>query len=328
MAHSDLLREYGRRYIDRGWRVFVLSGKKHPLGNCERCSSRSAGFVAHSAEECECLTCHGFYAATLDARRLDRMIKRSPKGCLAVRTGAASGLAVVDIDIHAETDPKDVGRVTAYQMWRAGLLPDTQTAQTGGGGFHMLYAHPGGKLQTGAHKAGSITGTKQNFVDSKADGGYIVVPPSVHPDTGRSYEWLTERGELPPLESRLAGWLRKAEPARHLRAVSPGERIVTPESFRSELVGLVTTVLNAGEGERNGVLNWAAHRAGQKLQGLPSATDGVVASLQEAARMIGLDESEIGDAVGGTIGSGIRSGLVTPVEEYNRSLASARADFA
>ena len=55
----------GIEYISRGWPVFVLGRSKRPVANCRTC--RAPG---HERTECDCLTCHGFYAATLDPGRL------------------------------------------------------------------------------------------------------------------------------------------------------------------------------------------------------------------------------------------------------------------
>ena len=46
---------------DRGWPVFVLGRSKRPLANCPACRNPPAD---HDPAVCDCLTCHGFYAAT------------------------------------------------------------------------------------------------------------------------------------------------------------------------------------------------------------------------------------------------------------------------
>ena len=53
---------------------------------------RAAG-PGHDRAGCGCLTCHGFYAATLDPGRLAAMLRKVPGGLLAIRTGAARGCA-------------------------------------------------------------------------------------------------------------------------------------------------------------------------------------------------------------------------------------------
>ena len=149
-------------YIRRGWPVFVLGRSKRPVANCRACRAAGPG---HDPAGCDCLTCHGFHAATTSPARLAAMLAAVPRGLLAIRTGTAAGLAVVDID------PRNGGQVD-----RA-LMTPTATVATGGGGWHLYYRHPGGPLLAALPgRAG---------VDVKADGGYVVAPPSVHPGTGR-----------------------------------------------------------------------------------------------------------------------------------------------
>src|SRR4051812_8413712 len=78
-----------------GWPIFLLGRSKRPVANCPNCRK---GAPDHDPEACRCLTCHGFYAATLDPDRLAAMVAAVPRGLLAIRTGTVSGLAVVDID--------------------------------------------------------------------------------------------------------------------------------------------------------------------------------------------------------------------------------------
>lgn len=166
-----------RVYVGNGWPVFVLGRKKRPVTNCPTC--RVAG-ADHDRAACSCLTCHGVYAATTDLARVAAMLAAHPRGLLAIRTGAASGLLVVDID------PRNGGEVDQA------LMTPTATVATGGGGWHLYYRHPG--IRTRDELPG------QPGIDIKSDGNYVAAPPSVHPDTGRPYEWTRRRvpAEMPP----------------------------------------------------------------------------------------------------------------------------------
>jgi hypothetical protein len=166
----------GLGYIARGWPVFVLGRSKRPVANCPTCRDAGPG---HDRAGCGCLTCHGFYAATSSSARLTAMLGAVPGGLLAIRTGAASGLLVVDID------PRNGGQLDPA------LMTPTATVATGGGGWHLYYRHPG------TPTAVALPG--RDGVDIKSDGGYVAAPPSVHPGSGQPYRWVNQRpvAEMP-----------------------------------------------------------------------------------------------------------------------------------
>ena len=74
-----------------------------------------------------------------------------------------------------DIDPRNGGQLDRT------LMTPTATVATGGGGWHLYYRHPGHPLLP------ALPG--HAGVDVKADGGYVVAPPSIHPDTGRPYRW-------------------------------------------------------------------------------------------------------------------------------------------
>jgi hypothetical protein len=225
-------------YIRRGWPVFVLGRSKRPVANCPACRTAGPG---HDPAGCGCLTCHGFHAATTSPARLAAMLAKVPGGLLAIRTGAAAGLAVVDID------PRNGGQVDPA------LMTPTATVATGGGGWHLYYRHPGGPLLAALPgRAG---------VDVKADGGYVVAPPSAGPGTGRRYRWVNGRGvaEMPPA---LRAALTPPPAAARLAPLSgpPATRRAGGISSPSALLNAhLRAVEIAPEGRRRVTLYGAAH---------------------------------------------------------------------
>jgi putative DNA primase/helicase len=104
------------------------------------------------------------------------------------------GIFVVD------EDPRHGGDKTlATFQGEHGKLPETPTQKTGGGGRHFLFKMVPQLLDLFRFPKEIGPG-----LDLKFSNGYIVVAPSIHPDTGAAYEWIV------PLEAGIAeppGWL-------------------------------------------------------------------------------------------------------------------------
>jgi hypothetical protein len=115
-------------------------------------------------------TKNGFYDATTDKETIRRWWSDNPNYNVAIRTGNESNLLVLDIDEGGKQTLKGNG-------WNT---PTTVIAKTGKGFLHY-FKYPGGNISTKVRLAESI--------DVKADGGYVLAPPSVHPN-GMAYEWI------------------------------------------------------------------------------------------------------------------------------------------
>lgn len=119
-------------------------------------------------------------AATTDPATITRWYLERPGRGVGVATGDASGVFVLDVDI-AEGK---AGDETLAELERTyGTLPDTSEVITGSGGRHLYFRHPEGlDLTNSAGKLGP-------GLDIRANGGQVLAPPTVHPLTGRAYEW-------------------------------------------------------------------------------------------------------------------------------------------
>lgn len=90
------------------------------------------------------------------------------KGCqVGIVTGAISGLAVIDVEAGGDIS----------------IFPPTLTVNTGGGGHHLYYRHPG-KLVINHTRICELT-------DIRGDGGYVVAPPSK--SSKGVYSWVLEK---------------------------------------------------------------------------------------------------------------------------------------
>jgi Bifunctional DNA primase/polymerase, N-terminal len=261
-------------YIARGWPVFVLGRSKRPVANCPACPEN-----AHDPAGCRHLTCHGFYAATTNPARLAAMLATVPGGLLAIRTGIASGLAVVDID------PRNGGQID-----RA-LMTPTATVATGGGGWHLYYRRPGTPLPS---KLPGHPG-----VDIKSDGGYVTAPPSLHPATGRPYQWANGRppSEMPPaLRAALAP---PPQPPAPLRASLPARQAGGISDPAALLAAHLRAIQNAPEGRRRVTLYGAARGIARMIAAGAITADDARAALTQAGHAAGQTDRDIRAAIDG-----------------------------
>lgn len=118
--------------------------------------------------------------------------RRWPDANLAVVTGRVSGVAVLDVDPRSGGDAALAGFEARW-----GPLAPTAETLTGGGGRHLWLDVGGAALPSVAPAPG---------LELKAEGGAVVVPPSLHA-SGRRYAWREGRSpwETPP--APLPGWL-------------------------------------------------------------------------------------------------------------------------
>jgi len=242
-AASDLL-SHAVAYARAGLDVLPLTpGGKTPLG---------------------ALAPHGKDDASRDVALVrDRWVQ-----CPTANVGVRPAVGVVVIDV----DPRSGGATALVELTRpqGGLTP-TWTAWTGGGGLHIWYRAPG------PYKAALCRG-----VDLKTRTGYVVVPPSLHPN-GKRYVWANDLpiAEAPPW---LVELMRKPVlPLRPALGVLGG---VASARADDALVGVVA---RARTGGRNDALHWAACRAAER--GSPPA---LVAKLRDAGLDVGLPGDEVG----------------------------------
>lgn len=135
------------------------------------------------------LTTHGCLDASRDPAQLRAWWETHPDANLAVATGAISGIVAVDVDGPA-------GRASWARLEREHGPAPTLRQITGrvDGGEQRLYLYPA------TAEIGNRTGARPG-IDVRGDGGYVLLPPSVHP-SGQSYWWI-DCG----LPQQLPAWL-------------------------------------------------------------------------------------------------------------------------
>ncbi len=151
--------EHALAYAAMGWQVFPVEPRgKRPLGR---------------------LAPHGFKDATGDPEVIREWCRQAPDMNIGIRCGAASGIAVIDLDKYKPGYDDSIEDLA---------LPNTALALTPGGGEHHIFRYPQG------HHIASRTNVLPG-VDVKGEGGYIVAPPSIHPSGGQ-YVWEVEHDPI------------------------------------------------------------------------------------------------------------------------------------
>jgi hypothetical protein len=173
-------------------------------------------------------TAHGLLDATVDPSAIERWWAANPEYNVAIATGAPSGVFIVDID-GGEAE----AALRALEVVN-GALPATVEVITGGG-RHVWFRMPDTELRNSASKIAPR-------IDIRADGGYVVAPPSMHP-TGRRYCWSVDSASA---IAEAPEWLvAKAAACSNGTATPPSEwhRLVTngvAEGARNDSVAKLT----------------------------------------------------------------------------------------
>lgn len=153
-AGRGVMLDAALRYVAKGWSVFPLRGK-HPLAE---------------------MAPHGLLDAVSDAKTVKRWWGKAPDANIGLVTG--THFWALDVDLKSQGDET----LESLEL-QNGKLPSTLQQETGTGGRHYLFALP--PNLTIRNSAGTVG----PGLDVRGVGGYIVAPPSVHPDTGRPYQW-------------------------------------------------------------------------------------------------------------------------------------------
>jgi hypothetical protein len=236
---------------------------------------------------------HGFWDATTDMARVAQLWEMFPGSNVGVATGA-SQLLVLDVD--GESGDRTLAALVAEY----GLLPLTLVQTTGRGSQWFFRRPPGSRIGNSAHKLGA-------GLDTRGQGGYVVAPPSVHPN-GRRYAWVDDGLPVAEPPEWLLALLEPPEvverPLVPVRPYQGATSSYAARAFEGELNGLA----GAPEGCRNCTLNTAAFSLGQLVAAGELHEVEVREALRRVAVAVGLEERE----TVATIASGLRAGAQKP----------------
>lgn len=128
----------------------------------------------------EPLTQNGFKDASTQAQDIVSWWNRYPDANIGIATGQMSGgIVAIDMDVDKDTGKDGYHNFVKWCDENFLILPDSWLSITGRGGYHLIYES--------TFPVPSKIGWLQD-VDIRADGAYIVAPPSIHPN-GTHYEW-------------------------------------------------------------------------------------------------------------------------------------------
>ena len=213
-------------YARRGWAVFPLAeGTKIP-----------------------CIQ-GGFTQATTDEEQIRMFWSVRPLCNIGIATGGMSnGLVVVDVDL--DNDKGEDGYIT-LKAWESehGELPEGACVTTPRGGMHLYFM---------SDEPYSSSVNKDLGIDVRADGGFVVAPPSVRED-GRLYDWDLHYEDygVPRADANVKAFLDKVQEGK----LGGEKKFVLPDRIR--------------DGERNDTL----FRYACSLQAHSVPDDVIVASV-------------------------------------------------
>lgn len=224
----------------RGWPVFPLHHIVQEKCSCNRSECSSPGKHPRTAK--------GVLDATTDQRQINDWWEERPNANVGVATGKGSGIVVLDLDVKTQ------GPERWAELLDINGAIDTLTTITGGGA-HWIFQAPEESLRSTASQI-------PKGIDTSAEGGYIVVPPSNHL-SGQLYEWDNRQSPTP-----LPEWLMLLWPKHQVNPQSSNGSShdgPDPKDYPHWLSEVLAN--GAPEGERNSV----AHRVAAyfRTKGIP-----------------------------------------------------------
>lgn len=180
--------EHALKYAAAGFPVFPL-WEPTAVGVCS-CSHGAADVLPSGDKHSKGKhprTAHGLADATTDPEQIRKWWTQWPKANIGIRTGD-DGIGVVDLDGPA-------GLASGRKM---GLMSPVKTIT--GNGEQLWYLVPEGQKLVTRRAAKLAEG-----VDTRGTGGFVVVPPSLHPN-GKRYCWAgspISRDLLPQLPTQF-----------------------------------------------------------------------------------------------------------------------------
>jgi hypothetical protein len=213
------------------------------------------------------LTGRGYKDASRDETQIIAWWTTHPNAMIGMPTGEINGVFVFDVDLDPANNINGFV-ILARIVTQRGELPKTLASITPRGGRHLIYRwRQGLTLRNRA-------GVPDPGCDVRADGGYVVLPPSMR-DDGVAYQW-EENGALEPAEA--PDWFvalispQKASTGRGKKEARKNTQrdLVWARTALEEECKLIAA---APYGQRNNQLNTSAFNIYQIVWGNPGLLD-------------------------------------------------------
>ncbi len=215
----------------------------------------------------------GFHEASTDPDDIARLFRHSRAETIGVRTGGASGVSALDVDIRHDGD--------LWAVRNHERLPKTRTHATPSGGIHLLFRH--------RPRLDCSVGQIAQGIDVRGDGGYVIWWPAA------GLEILNNM----PLD-QLPPWPDWAvpPPRPEKQRSEPGTIIASGYGVQR----LLDFIADSPEGERNNRLHWAACRLRELWFAEPQYRENAISKLLDSAMELGLSEREAGRTIKSALG--------------------------
>lgn len=266
----DSLGDYALKYARHGWAVHALKARqKIPA------------------------TPHGCKDASTDEDAV-RAMWGDQHYNIGIATGHVSGIFVFDVD---SAPPKDGGltgpEALAELVAQHGPLPATMTVRTGSGAHYYFRMPVGVELN---NRARITVRGERTGLDVRADGGYVVAPPSIHPNGG-VYMWEQGSREVADAPTWLIDLVRKEAP-KATAPKAPAGVVVQPATdddaaTAGEVLEHSCDAIRACKGSRHDEIYRQAARVGQLVGGGCIARDAAEFELVSAGLATGKPDAEV-----------------------------------
>lgn len=176
------------------------------------------------------------------------------------------GAVIPENHVVIDIDPQNGGSRRALERLAGVKMPATMTIKSGrgGGSVHLHYLRPFPKT----------TKVRMPVGIDVLTNAQVVMPPSIHPETGKPYRW----GDDVPVARLPEEVISLIRPRVHVP--KPGDRV-------GDVTGLISYVRLQPKGARHDAYHWAVRRAVE--QGAPERQ---INKLIEAAEDLGFPPQE------------------------------------